>query len=118
MKASTDARLAIAQKIADGTYTKKAAERAMNALQREYPEDAFGQYYHFVRKPKPWDRAYLEELKNLCYSGADTREFMSFMAEVSDEIYHAGRIRKMVLAVLLCAAVLACIVLISKSFLR
>ena len=118
MRASTKERVDIARKIADGTYSKKEAERAMDALQQKYPEEAFGKHFIFERKPKPWDRTYLEELKNLCFSSADTREFMSYMAEVSDEIFRARRIRKVIMTVLLCIAALACIVLIARVLLQ
>lgn len=46
----------------------------------------------FTKKPKPWNKDYLEELKNKNITGACSKEFVLHMAEVSS--YIAARKRK------------------------
>lgn len=55
----------------------------MDGLKKEYGEDAFPSI-HFDKKPLPWDRAYLRELKEENATGACSEEFLLHMAEVSD----------------------------------
>lgn len=115
MKGYIRERIDIAEKIADGTYSKEKAERAMDALQEKYPEKAFGKYFSFTKKEHPWTKEYLEELKDSCLYGVVTREFMSFMAEVSDEVYRAKRIKKAVLTAALFIAAVVLVVLFAKT---
>lgn len=98
----------IAAAIAGGTYTQKDVKRELDKLEHAYPEESY-MVYPVTRKEKPWDMAYLKELDELFYSGAASREFLEYMAEVSEEVYRPKRLRHaivyMVLVLTACAAV-------------
>ena len=100
----------VAAGIADGTYTREDVKRKLAALERAYPEEHY-MVYPVTRKEKPWDMAYLKELEELFYCGAGSREFLEYMAEVSEEVYRTKRVRNAiayaVLALTVCAAVAA-----------
>ena len=102
----------IAARIANGTYTRKDVKNKLDALERAYPEETY-MVYPVARKEKPWDLAYLKELEMLFYSGAASREFLEYMTEVSEDVYRAKRLRRVVayaaLLLALCAAVFALI---------
>ena len=102
----------IAAEIANGTYTRKDVKNKLDTLERAYPEETY-MVYPVARKEKPWNLAYLKELETLFYSGAASREFLEYMAEVSEDVYRAKRLRRVVayaaLLLALCAAVFALI---------
>ena len=85
----------IAARIANGTYTRKDVKNKLDALERAYPEETY-MVYPVARKEKPWNLAYLKELETLFYSGAASREFLEYMAEVSEDVYRAKRLWRVV----------------------
>ena len=60
---------------------------------------------------------YLKELEKLFYHGADSKEFIEYMAEVSEEVYRAKRMRKVLLGTLVAVAGIAVIVVFVKMLL-
>ena len=107
----------IAAGIADGTYSRKAVRKKLDALERAYPEESY-MVYPVTRKEKPWDAAYLKELKELFYSGAASREFLEYMAEVSEEVYRAKRLRRTILCAVLALAVCAAVAALIWKWVR
>lgn len=102
--------------ITEGKYTKKQVKQKLDLIEQKYSPDVFA-WYPPERKEKPWDMSYLKKLEDLFYCGATSKEFILYMAEVSDEIYRAKRIRKAVLVILLAVAAAAVIGIIIKTFL-
>lgn len=104
--------------LADAWHANQFAQMACRFYADTYQivysvhEDAEHLHVHFVMN-KPWNLAYLKELETLFYSGAASREFLEYMAEVSEDVYRAKRLRRVVayaaLLLALCAAVFALI---------
>ena len=114
MSQFTDASCDLVFKIVAGKCPRSQVRAELKKIEQEFPEEQFGTY-HPKRKEKPWDMNYLKELEELFYHGADSKEFIEYMAEVSDEIYCAKRIKKGILCALLAAACIAVIVIFAKS---
>ena len=109
MSKFTDELCELVKEITLGTCPKRRVRKALDAIQSNNPDETF-EHYKFERKEKPWDLAYLKELEELFYYGASSREFIEYMAEVSDEIYRAKRIKKMLLITLVVIAAIAAII--------
>ena len=116
MSKFTDERSSLVWNIVSGNYTKAKATKEIERLENDYPEETFG-YYEPQKKEKPWDLEYLKELQELFYCGAGSKEFILYMAEVSDEVYRAKRIKKLLLMGLLAVAIIAVVCIVIKSLL-
>lgn len=55
----------------------------IDELKKKYGEDSFPSI-NFEKQSKPWDEAYLKELKEKNVTGACSEDFLLHMAEVSD----------------------------------
>lgn len=102
--------------IAEGKYTKKQVNQKIDQIEKKYSPGVFV-WYPPERKEKPWDVPYLKKLEDLFYCGATSKEFILYMAEVSNEIYRAKRIRRAVLVSVFTVAALAVIGMIIKTLL-
>jgi hypothetical protein len=114
MSQFTNAQNDLVRKIVRGRCARNRVDSELKKLETEFPSECFGTYIP-KRKEKPWDMNYLKELEELFYHGADSKEFIEYMAEVSDEVYRAKRIQKAVLCVLLAVAAIAVIVILIKK---
>lgn len=102
--------------IADGKFTQKQVKQKLDQIEKKYSPDVFV-WYPPERKEKPWDMPYLKKLEDLFYCGASSKEFILYMAEVSDEVYRARRVRKAALIGLIAIAALAVIGIVIKTLL-
>jgi hypothetical protein len=62
----------------------------MDELTAEYGKSIFPEIV-FEKKEKPWDEAYLQELKDKNITGACSKDFILHMAEVSRYLYERKR---------------------------
>ncbi len=68
-----------------GKINREKAEKIIKEIKREYGDDAFPDF-SFEKQAKPWDKAYLQQLKTQNVTGACSEEFILHMAEVGDSI--------------------------------
>ncbi|HAY04563.1 MAG TPA: hypothetical protein DCX57_09310 [Lachnospiraceae bacterium] len=87
----------------------KAKER-ISELKKKYGQDAFPSIY-FKKKNKPWDKAYLRELKEKNTTGACSEEFLVHMAEVSDYL-SKKKDRKFIIGIVAGATIVLLIILV------
>lgn len=80
----------LVRRITSGECTQAQAEEELGRIEKKYSSSVFT-HYPPERKEKPWDKAYLDELAGLFYCGASSKEFILYMAEVSEEVYHPER---------------------------
>lgn len=113
MSQFTNAQNDLVREIVQGKCDRNRARSELKKLEKAFPEEQFGTYA-LKRKEKPWDMSYLRELEELFYHGADSKDFIEYMAEVSEEVYRANHIRKMLLGALLIVALIAVIILFIK----
>lgn len=93
-----DEQIQLVSKIANGEISKATVEKELDRMEQKYGRDCFNSY-PVKRKPKPWTKEYLDELEILSSSGASSKEFYLYMAEVSDEIYKNRINKKTVLGI-------------------
>lgn len=72
--------------IASGSINQSLVLKEIDRIEREYGEDAFGAY-RVQRKSAPWTKADLDELEIQSASGACSKDFYIYMAEVSDYVH-------------------------------
>lgn len=116
MSAFTDAQNDLVRKIVAGKCPRRQVSEELRKMKQDFPNEEFSSLEP-QRKQKPWSMDYLMELENLFYHGADSKEFIEYMAEVSDEVHRASRMKKAILIVLL-VAIAAVIIIIALSFWR
>ena len=116
MSKFTDERSSLVRDIVNGKCSKKKTIAEISRLEQTYPEESFG-YYQPTPKERPWTMEYLKELQELFYCGAGSKEFILYMAEVSDEVYKAKKLRKVILITLLIVAAVAVGGIVIKSLL-
>lgn len=75
----------------------------IDELKKKYGEDSFPSI-HFEKKPLPWSKSYLRELREKNVTGACSEEFLLHMAEVSDYLSVKKR-KKIHIAKVICIAV-------------
>ena len=99
MEANVQARIDFTEKVMAGKYTRDQAEAELDRMEREFGDLAFlpGTV---TRKPKPWTMKHLEELKGAAVCGAGSREFLSYMAEVGEEVHRKLRMWKWIKVIL------------------
>lgn len=93
MTENIQARVNFVQCVMDGKYSCAEAEAELSRMQKEYGEHAFAPYC-VEPKPKPWTFEDLKLLERKFMAGAASREFFSYMAEMSEEVYRKKRQRK------------------------
>lgn len=96
-------------RILHGQISAKQVDREIADIEAEYGKDAFNPC-RVTPKDKPWTKETLKELDELFQFGAQSQECLRYMAKVSDEVYRAKRLKKMILMGLL--AVLVCVLLV------
>lgn len=116
MSQFTNAQNDLVRKIVAGKCPSSKVPAELHKIEQAFPDESFG-LTQPQRKEKPWDMSYLKELEQLFYYGADSKEFIEYMAEVSDEVYRAKRLRKYLLCALLVLAGIAVIVTLVKALL-
>ena len=111
MKDDIQARLDFIHKVMDGEYTYAEAEAELDRMEAKYGEEAFlpGAV---VRKPRPWTRQDLEDLKGAAVAGAGSREFLSYMAEMGEEVHRKERRNKQLKVAGIIAAIVAAVAII------
>lgn len=90
MKDDIQARLDFTHRVMDGAYTRAEAEAELDRMEAKYGEEAFLPGAA-VRKPRPWTRQDLEDLKAAAVAGAGSREFLSYMAEMGEAVHRKER---------------------------
>lgn len=116
MSKFVDMQIHLVQQIMQGKCSQKQARAEIDRIEQENPNE-HPSLYSPERKEKPWSMSYLKELENLFYRGANSREFIEYMAEVSEEVYRAKRMRKVLLCTLVAVAGIAVIVVFVKMLL-
>ena len=114
MSKFTDAQCELVAKIVEGKCSRRMVAAELQKIEREFLDER-PRSYSPERKEKPWTKVYLKELEELFYHGANSKEFIEYMAEVSDEVHRVGRIRKGVLCALLAVACAAVVITLIKS---
>ena len=79
--------------IFDGKYTKSEVERKVKEYEAKYGSDFFADYGG-KKKDKPWDREYLNELKIKSMTGMTSKQFILYIAEVSEYVYSHEKPKK------------------------
>lgn len=78
-------RVKLGTKILRGEINKAEAVKEIERISEQYGEDCFNSY-EVKRQSKPWTEKELKELEILSASGAGSKEFYLYMAEVSEEV--------------------------------
>lgn len=76
----------LTNEIMAGNLTKKQVVDEINKIESKYGESAFGSY-QVTKKSAPWSKSDLEDLKVQSASGACSKEFYLYMAEVSEYVH-------------------------------
>lgn len=118
MSRFTDELFDLVQKIINGKCNKVQANTEIARVERAYPNEKFPYFKPERTEKSTWNMSYLKELENLYYSGANSKEFILYMAEVSEEIYRAKRIRKVILCSLLAVAMVILLFVLFQTFRR
>jgi hypothetical protein len=71
--------------IIDHNIDRPAVSTKIAVIKEKYGDDIFPSFY-FQPKEKPWDKLYLQKLREMNITGACSEEFLLHMAEVSDYI--------------------------------
>ena len=82
--------LKLSERIVSGKMTRADVERELCRIELEYGSNAFN-YYTVKKKQAPWTQKDLDELEIKSASGAGSKEFYLYMAEVSEYVYKAKK---------------------------
>ena len=90
MRDRTQAKLDFIHKAMNGDYTAEQAQAELNQMEREFGELTFlpGTV---TKKPRPWTRADLEDLRFEAAAGAGSRDFFAYLAEMGEEVNRTER---------------------------
>ncbi len=83
----------LTSKILKGEIGRADVEKELDRISRKYGEDCFNSY-PVKRKPKPWKEEDLKELEILGASGAGSKDFYRYMAEVSEAVFSRKALKK------------------------
>lgn len=86
MSKFTDELSKLVSNIMRGKCRKKKVKAELERIEAQYPDERFG-FHVPERKQKPWNKEYLKDLEELFYCGASSKEFILYMAEVSDNLF-------------------------------
>ncbi|HRU95834.1 MAG TPA: hypothetical protein P5092_00130 [Ruminococcus sp.] len=110
--------------IIDGKYTLNEAKQKIRTFEEQYGADFFVSY-DIEKKDKPWDMAYLKELKLKGMTGSNSKQFFLHLAEVSEYVHandgtsHSkGDKKKFIIAGIIAGIIIALVIVIlflSKS---
>lgn len=101
----------LVRKITSGKCTHAQAERELNRIEEQYTSSVFT-YYPPKRKETPWNKAYLVELANEFYCGASSKDFILYMAEVSEKVHHLKRNKFLPYGLIAAAVIAICAIII------
>lgn len=76
----------LAKKIVGGELSKTLVIEEINRIEKEYGEDAFNSFV-VKKKSSPWTQKDLDDLEMQSASGAGSKEFYLYMAEVSEFVH-------------------------------
>lgn len=83
-----DALMSLVQEILNGNINKNQVINALAKIEKKFSNDHGWSLFQPERIDKSeWNKKYLNELAELFYHGADSKAFITYMAEVSDYIY-------------------------------
>lgn len=83
---AVDEQIELSSKILRGEISYAEVEKELDRISGQYGENCFNSYT--VKKiPKPWSFKTIDDLKILSASGASSRGFYEYMAEVCEEVY-------------------------------
>ena len=83
-----DALMSLVQEILNGNINKNQVINALAKIEKKFSNDHGWSLFQPERIDKSeWNKKYLNELAELFYHGADSKVFITYMAEVSDYIY-------------------------------
>ena len=112
-----DEQIKLVSKILSGEISKMEVAKELKRISETYGEECFNSY-EVKRKPKPWTEQNLKELEILNASGAGSKEFYLYMAEVSEEVYAQKAKKKKLLTGVLFGVLIVVAVIIMVSILR
>lgn len=104
----------LVSKIVKGEINKAGVEKELSRMEQQYGSECFNSY-PVKRKPKPWTKEHLNELEVLSSSGASSKEFYLYMAEVSEEVYKFKLNKKIIIAIIVVIAIVLGFLIISSS---
>ncbi len=94
-----DEQIKLVNKIVNGEISKAEVERELDRIANEFGEQCFNDY-KVKRKEKPWNKKDLDELVVLNSSGASSRDFYLYMAEVSEYLNACSKKKKLISVVI------------------
>lgn len=102
----------LVSKILKGEIGKADVDKELERISNQYGDDCFNSY-EVKRQPKPWTGKSLKELEILSASGAASKEFYLYMAEVCEEVYSKkSKKRKLLQGVLIVGLVVLVLVFV------
>ena len=119
MRDRTQAKLDFIHKAVNGAYTADRAEAELDRMEREFGDLTFlpGKV---TRKPRPWTRTDLENLRLEAAAGAGSRDFFTYLAEMGEEVNRTERRKRTfrIVAVVAAAAAAGAIIVAVVRALR
>lgn len=106
MRDRTQAKLDFIHKAMAGVYTADQAKEELDQMEQEFGDLAFlpGKV---TKKPRPWTRADLEDLRLEAAAGAGSRDFFAYLAEMGEEVVRMERRKRKIKIIAVIAAVVA-----------
>lgn len=104
--------------IINGNYTLDEAKNEVKEYEKRYGSDFFADY-EVERKPKPWNREYLEELSLRSMSGMASKQLILHLAEVSEYIHKnekQKKIKKIIIITGAICGIIAALVILAIAF--
>lgn len=112
MRDSTQAILEYVNYAANGRYTHEQAEAELNKMERDFGKTVFYPE-RITKKPRPWTRSDLNDLKVKAAAGASSREFFLYLAEMGEEVTRKERKKKQLTLIGTIVAVIAIIAVVA-----
>lgn len=117
MSDALEERIALIEKIMHGQINKREVQKEIKRLVEIYGSEVFPKF-KFQQKERPWDEEYLEELRNLCMSGAGSSEFLIHLAEVKDSVSASSRRNQKSIVFMITAILLIIVVIVVIKSIR
>lgn len=114
MKRFIDELADLVREIVKGKCSVDQAKAELHRIEEAYPDERFLDIVP-ERKDKPWSMAYLKDLKELFFYGSVSKDYILYMAEVSEEVYRIKKIKKILLSVFITVVMVVCCVLFIKQ---
>lgn len=108
----TEEQVKLVSKILKGEIRQEKVMEELDRISKQYGNECFNAYA-IQKKPKPWNKDYLDELELLGTSGASSKDYYLHLAEVSDYLRDLEKSKKSkVIGVILGIIVLVLVVVI------